>query len=39
MIIGMTAEEAKPFIGQRIDAIKTTPISTLSPLDGWRMER
>ena len=34
-IIGMTAEEAKPFIGQRIDAVKTTPISTLSPLDGW----
>ena len=34
-VIGLSIEDAEPFIGQRIDAVKTTPLSTLSPLDGW----
>ena len=34
-VLGMSIEESIPFIGQREDAVKTTPVSTLSPLDGW----
>ena len=34
-VIGLSIEDAEPFIGQRDDAVKTTPLSTLSPLDGW----
>ena len=37
-IMGLTLKEAEPFIGQRAEAIKTTPISTLSPLDGWTQD-
>ena len=34
-IMGLTLKEAEPFIGKRAEAVKTTPISTLSPLTGW----
>ncbi len=34
-IIGLSIEEAEPFIGRREEAVKTTPISTLGPLTGW----
>jgi thiamine biosynthesis protein ThiI len=34
-IMGLTLKEAEPFIGKRKEAVKTTPISTLSPLEGW----
>jgi adenylyl- and sulfurtransferase ThiI len=34
-IMGLTVEEAEPFIGKREEAVKTTPISTLSHLEGW----
>ena len=34
-IMGLSIEEAKPFIGRREEAVKTTPISTLDPLIGW----
>ena len=37
-IMGLTIEEAEPFIGKREEAVKTTPISTLSPLEGWTEE-
>jgi thiamine biosynthesis protein ThiI len=34
-IMGLNINEAEPFIGKREEAVKTTPISTLSPLEGW----
>jgi thiamine biosynthesis protein ThiI len=34
-IIGLNMEQAKPFIGKRDNAVKTTPICTLEPLIGW----
>ena len=34
-IMGLSIEEAKPFIGRREEAVKTTPISTLDPFIGW----
>ena len=34
-IIGLSIEDAEPFIGRREEAVKTTPISTLEPLVGW----
>ena len=34
-LIGLSIEEAEPFIGRREEAVKTTPISTLEPLVGW----
>ena len=37
-IIGLTIEQAKPFIGQRKEAVKTTPICSLDPLTGWTEE-
>ncbi|MDP6333229.1 MAG: THUMP domain-containing protein [Candidatus Poseidoniaceae archaeon] len=37
-IMGLTLKEAEPFIGKREAAVKTTPISTLSPLVGWTQE-
>ena len=37
-IMGLTLEEAQPFIGKRPEAVKTTPISTLSPLAGWTQD-
>jgi len=34
-VVGMEIKDGLPFVGQRDDAVKTTPMSTLSPLDGW----
>lgn len=34
-VIGMSIEEAEPYIGKRESSVKTTPMSTLSPLQGW----
>jgi hypothetical protein len=31
-------EQAAPFVQKRVDAVKTTPISTLEPLCGWSEE-
>jgi len=34
-IVGLSIEDAQPFIERRENAVKTTPISTLEPLCGW----
>jgi hypothetical protein len=34
-VLGLTIEQAAPFVQKRVDAVKTTPISTLEPLCGW----
>ena len=36
--LGLTKEQAAPFIQKRIDSVKTTPLSTLEPLCGWTEE-
>ncbi|MAM35920.1 MAG: hypothetical protein CL988_02005 [Euryarchaeota archaeon] len=37
-IVGLSIEDAQPFIERRENAVKTTPISTLEPLCGWTEE-
>ena len=37
-ILGLTKEQAAPFVQKREDAVKTTPLSTLEPLCGWSEE-
>ena len=34
-VIGMSIEDAEPYVGKRESSVKTTPMSTLSPLQGW----
>ena len=34
-VVGLSIEEAEPFIERREEAIKTTPLCTLNPLCGW----
>ena len=34
-VVGLTIEQAKPYILRREAAIKTTPLCTLEPLCGW----
>jgi len=36
--LGLTKEQAAPFVQKRIDSVKTTPLSTLEPLCGWTEE-
>ena len=37
-VVGLSKDEAKPFIQRREEAVKTTPLSTLEPLCGWTDE-
>lgn len=37
-VLGLTKEQAAPFVQKREDAVKTTPLSTLEPLCGWSEE-
>ena len=37
-VLGLTTEQAAPFVEKRADAVKTTPLSTLEPLCGWSEE-
>jgi len=37
-VLGLTKEQAAPFVQKREDAVKTTPLSTLEPLCGWSDE-
>jgi len=37
-VLGLTTEQAAPFVEKRVDAVKTTPLSTLEPLCGWSEE-
>ena len=34
-VVGLTIDQAQPYIQRREGAIKTTPLSTLEPLCGW----
>jgi len=37
-VLGLTTEQAAPFVEKHVDAVKTTPLSTLEPLCGWSEE-
>lgn len=37
-VLGLTKQQAAPFVQKREDAVKTTPLSTLEPLCGWSEE-
>lgn len=37
-VLGLTTEQAAPFVGKHVNAVKTTPLSTLEPLCGWSEE-
>ena len=34
-VVGMSLQEAQPFVMHREDSVKTTPLCTLEPLMGW----
>ena len=37
-VLGLTTEQAAPFVEKHVNAVKTTPLSTLEPLCGWSEE-